>query len=660
MIKINEVLDGKYRIIEILGKGGMGSVFLAENMKVGNLWAIKAIDLSYNTEVNLLAEPEMLKKLNHPNLPRIVDIIHEGQYLYIVEDYFEGETLQDLIKDSDWCTESNIIKWAKQLCDILIYLHNMNPAIIYRDMKPGNIIIDTEMNARLIDFGVAREYKEGQSTDTTLIGTKGYAAPEQYGTNQTDARTDIYSLGVTLYHAITGKGPNEPPYELVPVRQLNKNLSEGIETILLKCTRNDPEDRYQSAEELLDALENIHKLNKAYKQSRLKRKLIIAGVSIGILGGAFAVNEVMLLQASEKAEQYQAYLEEGFNYYNEENYDAAEEAFLNAQELNETGELFLNQAKVFLARNENERVTEYLQAKVINEGILQDNNEVHYLMGTAFFNLGDYEKSIWYFNEALKDNTGSLGNNLVNVYRDLAVSYGRVSDYDKAEEILAQLTAENDTDHVSHYVKGELMIIQQRYDEALAELIRANQLESGNTRFMMSLANVYLRMIRQGNAENTEEYYQKAIELLVNTEQLDPNNITVLNLSGQTYYDFGLYLENRNQDNQAQVMFESATASFSKLLDLGINDINVLINQGILYDKLNKMQQAEEYYKRALEQNENHSRGNLVYGLFLLKKQEYNLAHTHFQKTIDINDNPGEVSVAQERITELREKGWIN
>ncbi|ADG81662.1 serine/threonine-protein kinase [Thermincola potens] len=287
MLKIGDLLEGKYKIIRLLGRGAWGSVYLAEHLKLGNHWAVKEIDLRKDTRVNLLAEPEILKKLNHRSLPRIIDIISFDNCIYIIEDYFEGTSLKELIGDRKFCTEENVIAWAKQLCEILIYLHGFNPPIIYRDMKPGNIIIDSEGNARLIDFGIAREYKQGQASDSTFIGTRGYAAPEQFSLGcQSDERTDIYGLGATLYHVLTGSSPNEPPYEMVPVRRLNRLLSKDIERIIQKCVQNDPAMRYQSAVELLEDLNKIssrqsNPLNSLFRgfagqfNARARREIIV-------------------------------------------------------------------------------------------------------------------------------------------------------------------------------------------------------------------------------------------------------------------------------------------------------------------------------------------------------------------------------------------------
>lgn len=275
MLGTGDTLDGKYQIISYLGQGRWGLVYLAENLKLGNRWAIKEIRLTHNSRVNLLAEPDILKKLNHRSLPRIVDIIKTDETLYIIEDYFEGENLRELIKQRDLCTEENVIRWGIQLCEILVYLHGLKPnPIIYRDMKPGNIIIDNQSDVKLIDFGIAREFKPEQDSDTTFIGTIGYAAPEQYQVgSRTDERTDIYGLGVTLYHVLTGVNPNEHPGRFIPVRNLNSSFSPVVEIILDRCIKQNPDDRYQSANELLDDLRNACIMPAAAANSGLFGKI---------------------------------------------------------------------------------------------------------------------------------------------------------------------------------------------------------------------------------------------------------------------------------------------------------------------------------------------------------------------------------------------------
>lgn len=262
-MKNNEIFDGKYRILGTLGRGGMSTVYLAENIKLGTLWAIK--EISKNSRIDILVEPNILKRLNHPALPRIFDILEDDENIYIIVDYIEGASLDaELVKVGRF-PEDKVIGIAFEICEVLKYLHSQKPnPIIYRDMKPGNIILAKDGSVKLIDFGIAREYKEDSSLDTVYIGTRGYAPPEQYGSGQTNERTDIYSLGVTLYHLVTGKNPNDPPYEIKSIRLFDSSLSEELDRIIERCTRQDPEERYSSVDELENDLKKLHiKENKA-------------------------------------------------------------------------------------------------------------------------------------------------------------------------------------------------------------------------------------------------------------------------------------------------------------------------------------------------------------------------------------------------------------
>lgn len=292
-----QVIDGKYEILREIGRGGMSVVYLAMDKRLNKQWAIKEFRKDKDDESrrialeSLLKEANLMKKLDHPTLPRIVDIIDDSKTVYIVMDYIEGESLNKVLDAYGAQPQEAVIEWAKQLSEVLDYLHTRVPPVIYRDMKPANIMLKPDGTIRLIDFGIAREYKKGKAGDTTSIGTRGYAAPEQFGDKgQTDARTDIYSLGVTLYHLVTGKNPAEPPYEIYPIRHWNANLSSGLEWLIQKCTQLNPNDRFQSCAEVTYVLENLEKFESAYKSKQKKKiNLFITSVALtlvfGIIGG---------------------------------------------------------------------------------------------------------------------------------------------------------------------------------------------------------------------------------------------------------------------------------------------------------------------------------------------------------------------------------------
>lgn len=306
MLEVGSLVDGKYKILSEIGHGGMSVVYMAINEKANKTWAIKEVRkdgvLDFEAvKQGLIVETDMLKKLKHPHLPSIVDVIEDNEVFLIVMDYIEGNSLSSTLEEYGAQQQDFVIEWAKQICDVLGYLHSRTPAIIYRDMKPANVMLKPDGNITLIDFGTAREFKERNLADTTCLGTVGYAAPEQFGgMGQTDARTDIYCLGATLYHLVTGCNPSEPPYEIKQIREINPSLSSGLEKIILKCTQRNPDDRYQSAAELMYALEHFEEIDDKYKRKQ-KRKL---GTFIAMLVSAvvFAVSGVVLkVTATNKA-----------------------------------------------------------------------------------------------------------------------------------------------------------------------------------------------------------------------------------------------------------------------------------------------------------------------------------------------------------------------
>ena len=259
--------------------------------RLNKQWAVKEIEKrarDRNNEIviqSAIAEANLIKQLDHPAIVRIVDIIDNGNVIYIIEDYIEGETLGTILENNGAQPQELVIEWAMQICEALEYLHTRKPPIIYRDMKPANVMLKPDGNIKVIDFGIAREYKDQSLADTVSLGTKGYAAPEQFGgKGQTDARTDVYCLGVTLYHLVTGQNPCEPPYEIYPIRHWNPQLSAGLEAIIQKCTQFNPADRYQTCAELLYALHHYEEYGAAYR-ARQKRKLsyFIAAASVALV-----------------------------------------------------------------------------------------------------------------------------------------------------------------------------------------------------------------------------------------------------------------------------------------------------------------------------------------------------------------------------------------
>ena len=302
MLSSGQSINDRYILQYELGKGGMSTVYLARDLKLNMDWAIKVIDLSNKQSHASIyknateKEISMLKELRHPALPRIVDFFSEQEKMYIVMDYIEGETLSDKIEREGKQREENVVKWMRAVCDVLNYLHTRQKAIIYRDIKPSNIMLTPEGNIKLIDFGIARTYKSNSQSDTEYLGSRGYAAPEQCSkAGQTDARTDIYGVGATMYHLLTGQHPDQPPYEFYPIRKWDKSFSRGLQQIVQRCVMVDPQYRYQSAMDLIHDLDSYQMVDQ-----KNFRKLSFTGSMV--LGSLLSICVTIIQLLSGKAD----------------------------------------------------------------------------------------------------------------------------------------------------------------------------------------------------------------------------------------------------------------------------------------------------------------------------------------------------------------------
>lgn len=269
-VMVGKLLGGRYRIVKLIGEGGFGAVYKAndERFQATRVVAIKEMsdaNLSASERESALMdfrrEANLLVQLSHPNLPQVSDFFEEGMKAYLVMEFIEGKTLEQVLDDADVpLDETLVMGWALQLCSVLQYLHSRQPPIIFRDMKPSNVMVTGDNQLKLIDFGIARIFKTSATKDTTLLGSQGYAPLEQYGRGQSDPRSDIYALGSTLYHLLTGSVPADAPSRRVnpqiflTPRQLNQHISQATEEIVLTAMEQDPDERFQSAEAMRKAI----------------------------------------------------------------------------------------------------------------------------------------------------------------------------------------------------------------------------------------------------------------------------------------------------------------------------------------------------------------------------------------------------------------------
>jgi serine/threonine protein kinase/outer membrane protein assembly factor BamB len=265
-LKAGSVLQERYSVIGILGVGGMGAVYKARDMRFPNVTKLVAVKEMINLAPdpslrqmivrNFEREANLLATLNHPAIPKIYDLINFEDRSYLVMEYIEGKDLEALLNDSQgFLPEQQVLSWAIQLCDVLTYIHSHEPdPIVFRDLKPSNVMIDQHENVRLIDFGIAKGFQAGQKG--TMIGTEGYSPPEQYR-GEAGPAGDLYALGAAIHHLLTKRDPRiEPPFSFSerPIRKLNPSISPQFEVVINTSLAYNPTDRYRSAATMKDAL----------------------------------------------------------------------------------------------------------------------------------------------------------------------------------------------------------------------------------------------------------------------------------------------------------------------------------------------------------------------------------------------------------------------
>jgi len=260
-LRIGTVLEGKYRVQRLLGEGGMNRVYLVEDLACTGRWALKLtkntvdIQSTQQDQYNkFLKEVAILTTLKHPNLPVIEDYFPYGSQYCIVQEYIEGESLDEHVKHR-LPSEADVLGWAITICDVLQFLHKND--IIFRDLKPGNLILTKTGTIKVIDFGIARYYKHGKAVDTELLGTPGYAAPETYGRAQSDPRSDIYSLGATMHHLLSGVDPQDKPFHFEQLSKLRPGVSGAASSMIMRMVEAKPQNRYASVAEVRKQIESI-------------------------------------------------------------------------------------------------------------------------------------------------------------------------------------------------------------------------------------------------------------------------------------------------------------------------------------------------------------------------------------------------------------------
>lgn len=646
-----------YQILSTLGKGGMGCVYLVRHLRLGTLWALKEIYKSSGGPVDLLAEANMLKRLSHPALPRIIDIYEDSACIYIVEDYIEGVSLDKRIQEAGRFPESQVRAWAEELCGVLRYLHEQQPnPIIYRDMKPSNVMVTPENKVKLIDFGIAREFKQEGTSDTTSLGTMGYAAPEQYGTAQSDARTDIYSLGVTLYHAVTGKSPKDPPYELRPIRQWDAELSEGLEYIIHKCTRSNPADRYQSIAELQADLKNIERFSAASRRQRAIDGVKITACVLMIAGGIGLAMLGYQKNEMEAANAYMAQYEQGLDLIEAGDLDQAYTVLIGADALM-PGQMdgHIAYAMALINAGEMEQCAAFAADALAQYPDLGENAQFNYCYGVALEFQGNMEGALACFQAA---NTAQPGQPLYMRY--LARAYAAVGDVEQANALFEEIKAMADDDSTA-FVYAGILEAQGEVEQAAAEYQRC--IDNGTDDSIRLAAYRELSELYQLQREEEPALVDLEIDTLLSMQRAFPNEeeAFVFERLGEAYFSKGV-LTGEEAD------FQEAINSFQNLISLGYGRASTYLNIAIIQQRLLRYTDAEATLLELLDRYPRNGEACIQMAFLIAEREgqkaqnerDYEPVVEYYQLAVEYGASGTNLQRLEGVISDLRSGGWIN
>ncbi|MDD3223250.1 MAG: protein kinase [Clostridium sp.] len=637
---VNELFADRYQIIDVLGKGGMSTVYLAKDINIQKLWAIKQVEKNSQNgnlkKVDLMAETNILKKLDHPALPRIVDIIETEDNIYVVLDFIDGISLDKKLQMDGCEDEKTVIGWAKQICDVLNYLHSQKPnPIIYRDMKPGNLMLTSHGKIKLIDFGIAREYKEEASKDTTYIGTKGYAAPEQYGNFQTDARTDIYSFGVTLYHLLTGKGPNDPPFEIKLVRSINPKLSEGIEIIIEKCTRQDPSLRYQSVKELLHDFNNIYKLNSKYKGEMKKRKIGIICMTISFLISLVLFVSGIFQVKNGYAKEYDDAIRSADTSLSKGNTNTAINKYKSAINENPNNvNAYTKIIEMYLKNHQQKQSINFIENYITYENTkLLKNDNLLYEIGMSYFEDENYIQAYTYFSKVKNKNLQAL-----KYYKPVAKVLGTM-DISKTDEIVKSV-------------------------KNLQNYVQTNSDVNFKINAYITLAGIY-----RDNPEDFDNNIDMEIKVLesANTLCIDKDNTVLYEQLGQAYYDKAVQL--KPNPNDYQNYLNMALKNYNNAIAAGSQVSDSYCNLGLIYKYLGNNGDSEKTFLKEIQLFPGDYKGYMQLALLYysiedgtpVQARNYSNFIKYYNLTMSKNHNNNDVDFVnlQQKYNDIKNEGLV-
>lgn len=534
MLYSNMIIDGTYQVIEEIGSGGMGIVYLAYHLRLQKYIVLKKIKNPYADISMLRNEVDILKGLHHPYLPQVYDFIEFEGDLYTVIDYIDGYDLNYYIDNGIVFSESQLIKWLRQLCEVLHYLHSHTPQILHTDIKPGNIIVTTNGDICLIDFGISL-----YNTDVIKGLSENYSSPEQYGNFQylqygtgeycqLDERTDIYSLGASFYHIMTGVRPDVTNFEQPDISQYALEYTDAFVNIISKSMKSDLDRRYRNASEMLKAIDDIKKHDLRYK------KYIAVQVISSLLAAMFIVSGVLMCV-------------DGYNQEVVSDFQILYNQFISMADIGNASEA-VSVGQNILNNSEYSRLIEDdVKAKILHK------------IGDVYYESEDFFNASYYYKLAIDYDAIDL------FYRDYALALISDNQIDEAKNVVDKIKDMYPDSSAITLAEALLCYKNEEFIDAINTVNSKMSLLSGDSE------NLYTANIIKGDSYNSLKEYNEAVKSY-EAALASKETVTVLRKTGNAYLKYAEKTSNtvcyKNALNYFKRIYENYYANLDDIVNL--------------------------------------------------------------------------------------------
>lgn len=720
LLQTGTLLGGIYRLIQDIGAGGGGIVYKAYHERLQTEVVVKQVKDRVKGILESRAEADILKNIKHTRLPRVYDFLEIDGEIFTVMDYIPGMSLDRMLEKEGRFDQKEVYRWLLQLADALAYLHSQEQPIIHSDIKPANIMLLPNRDICLIDFNVSLAFEKGLRTSTGVSG--GYSPPEQYrdmgsyskhlkrfvdatqtmtggietetlsdetevmeklpvkgDTSETasmiadmvgkgvDERSDIYSLGATAYHLLTGVKPSQKFEEIIPVTEYDVELSEGLGLIINKMMELDPDLRYQNGTQLLESLEQVYTLDSEYKWYRKRernRKLFIAGLLA--VGGVMAGTGFLTME-KEIATAYNRTVEAAGTLIKSASFEEAEEKLQFAVKLL-PGEIqaYEKETLRLYSMGNYEEAIHYGRDVINTPPYVTDGEEdirsladIYYVVGNAYFEQQNYNNAIVCFKETIARNQE---NSLY--FRDYAIALAKTGNVEEAEKTLETAISLGLGEDSIYMVQGEIAVARGDSETAVERLNASIQAASDKELFRRAVI-----LCSQSYKKMGDTWVDEEIRLLEGAE--NQFGLEVSKHISEMLAD--AYSRRANAGSEdAKADFEEALARFTALYKQGYSTRQMMENIAILYEQMDRMdeteamllQMAEAYpkdhraYKRLafLEADRQQALEN--------EDRDYTAMKRHYETALKLYEEAGgegdtEMQMLETLMQDLKDGGWF-